>query len=143
MHRLSPPSTRTIFHRSLPLALLLAPCVRASAQDTLYMPRAVKQAFARGTRLPDGRPGPSYWQNHARYAIDLTALPPDRSVRGSEQITYFNNSPDSLAELVIKLFMNVHEPGAPRNLGATEDYLTNGVQVESFAVNGAPMAWQQ
>ena len=84
--------------------LVLAPLPAASAQQKstaqpLYMPRAVKQAYERGTRSPDGRPGPKYWLNHGRYTITVTALPPDRTVRGTERIVYFNNSPDTLKSL--------------------------------------------
>src|SRR5581483_2402818 len=77
-----------------------------------------------------------YWENHARYAITLTALPPDRTIRGSEQITYLNNSPDTLHRLVVKLFMNIHKPGAPRVGGASPDYLTDGVHIDALTVNG-------
>jgi hypothetical protein len=105
------------------------------------MPRAVKQAYAKGTRSPDGRPGPSYWQNRGRYNIAMTALPPNRTLRGSEQITYFNNSPDTLRNPVIKLFLNIHKPGAPRGGGAPPDYLTSGVHIDSLAVNGQATPW--
>ena len=87
------------------------PFLRESAAQSLYMPRAVTQAYKRGTRSPDGRPGSKYWQNRARYSITVTALPPDRTIRGTEQITYFNNSPDTLRNPVIKLFLNIHKPG--------------------------------
>jgi hypothetical protein len=107
----------------------------ASAQD-LLMPRDVQQAFKKGTRSPDGKPGKNYWQNHGRYTIDITALPPDRNIRGSETITYFNNCPDTIRNPSIKLFLNIHKPGAPRNGGASPDYLTSGVHVDKFAVNG-------
>ena len=50
---------------------------------------------------------------------------------------YVNESPDTLPRLVFKLFMNIHKPGAPRAGGASPDYLTSGVHVDSFAVNGA------
>ena len=129
--------------KALALALLLAASLAApAAAQQLYRPRAIAQAFAKGTRSPDGRPGPRYWQNRARYDITITATPPDRTVRGTETITYVNNSPDSLANLVIKLFLNIHRPGAPRNGGASEDYLTSGVHVDRFAVNGAAAPWQ-
>jgi hypothetical protein len=105
------------------------------------MPRAVKQAYAKRTRSPDGRPGPSYWQNRGRYNIAMTALPPNRTVRGSEQITYFNNSPDTLRNPVIKLFLNIHKPGSPRGGGAPKDYLTSGVRIDSLAVNGQAVPW--
>lgn len=63
--------------------------------------------------------------------------PPAREVRGLERITYFNDSPDTLKQLAIKLFMNAHRPGAARKRDVTPNYLTSGVQIDSFAVNGA------
>lgn len=105
------------------------------------MPRDVKAAFRKGTRSPDGRPGPAYWQNRGRYNIAITALPPDRTISGSEQITYFNNSPDTLRNPVIKLFINIHKPGAPRVGGASPNYLTSGVHIDSLAVNGVATPW--
>jgi hypothetical protein len=122
------------------VALLGAPSSPAQAQQ-LYMPRAVKQAYAKGTRSPDGRPGARYWQNHGRYTIAVTAMPPDRTVRGTEQITYVNESPDTLAHPVIKLFLNIHKPGAPRVGGADSLYLTSGVHIDAFSVNGRPTPW--
>jgi len=84
----------------------------------------------------DGKPGKNYWQNHGRYAITITAMPPGRTVKGTETITYINNSPDTLRSPSIKLFLNIHKPGAPREFGATPDYLTPGVQVDECKVNG-------
>jgi hypothetical protein len=112
-----------------------------TAAQTVFMPRAVRQTYGKETRTPAGWPGPRYWQNRARYDITITATPPDRTVRGTEQIVYFNNSPDTLASLVIKLFLNIHRPGAPRNGGASEDYLTTGVHIDRFAVNGTAVQW--
>ena len=142
------PTMRTAF--LLSVGLLVVGCVQSPAtspspqseSSALYMPRAVKQAYRRGTRSPDGRPGANYWQNRGRYNIAMTALPPNRTVRGSEQITYFNNSPDTLHNPVIKLFLNIHKPGAPRGGGAPEDYLTSGVHFDSLAVNGQATPWE-
>ncbi len=119
----------------------LSPTPQSSASISLPMPRGVQAAYRKGTRSPDGRPGPNYWQNRARYFIAITALPPDRTIRGSEQITYFNNSPDTLANPVFKFFMNIHKPGAPRQFGARADYLTSGVHIDTLLVNNQPTAW--
>jgi len=70
------------------------------------MPRDVQRAFKNGTRSLDGRPGKNYWQNHARYNITVTAMPPDRNIKGEEQIVYTNNSPDTLKYLIFKLILN-------------------------------------
>ena len=108
---------------------------RAQAQN-LYMPRDIQQAYKKETRSPDGKPGKNYWENHGRYTISITALPPDRTVKGVEQITYFNNSPDTLKRLNMKLILNIHRPGAARFGNAGPDYITPGVQIDTFTVNG-------
>ncbi len=116
----------------------------AQAQDsTLWVARAMRQAYDAGTRSRTGAPGPRYWQNRARYVIDLTVRPPSRRVTGHEQITYVNASPHRLDTLVFKLLLNVHKPGAPRMFGTSEDYLTSGVHVDSFAVDGAAARWSE
>ena len=135
--------TRPFTARSAIIAGLCLTLLPASTPPSLYMPRAVKKAYANRTRSPDGRPGSRYWQNHGRYAITVTALPPDRTIRGMERIVYANNSPDTLKALVIKLLLNIHKPGAPRAGGAAADYLTSGVHIDTFAVNGTPTPWAE
>jgi hypothetical protein len=129
------------FAKSWLVALLAVPLFPAPVAQSLYMPRTVKEAIRKGTRSLDGRPGPNYWENHGRYSISLTVAPPDRTIRGTEQISYSNNSPDTLKSLVIKLFINIHKPGAPRAGGAADAYLTPGVHIDSFAVNGTATPW--
>jgi hypothetical protein len=136
MIRLPLDRTRRVATRASVLVFATLPMLSAPASKPLYVPRAIAQAYKRATRSPDGRPGPTYWQNQGRYAITVTALPPDRTIRGSEEITYFYNSPDTLSSLVIKLFLDIHMPGAPRSGGASDDYLTSGVHIDEFTVNG-------
>ena len=112
------------------------------AQSSLYIPRDMQKAYKKGTRSMDGHPGKNYWQNHGRYNITITAMPPDRNIKGTEQITYVNNSPDALNNLVLKLFLNIHKPGAPRMGGAQPDNLTSGVHIDAFTVNGQTIKWQ-
>lgn len=118
---------------SVCLFLLISICVHA---QELYMPRNVKAAIKKGTRSLDGRPGKNYWQNHGRYNITVTATPPNNIIKGEESIVYFNNSPDTLRNPIIKLFLNIHKPGAPRNFGSGKDYLTAGMKVDAVTVNG-------
>lgn len=123
------------------LALAAIPLLAAPAAPRLYMPRQVKLAYDGGTRSFDGKPGAKYWQNRGRYAITVTAAPPNRTITGSERISYFNNSPDTLRRLVFKLFLNIHRPGSPRIGVATEDYLTSGVHIDAFSVDDKATAW--
>lgn len=120
------------------LLVLAIPILKA---QSLYIPRDVKKAFANQTRSMDGRPGKNYWQNKGVYQISITALPPDRTVRGSETITYFNHSPDTITAPVLKLILNIHKPGSGRLGDASEDYLTSGVHIDKFEVNGKTSKW--
>src|SRR3954469_18337042 len=129
---------RFIFLCSLVTFLFLS----AHAQ-TLYVPRDVQQAYKKETRSFDGRPGKNYWQNHGRYNITVTAMPPDRNITGEEQIVYTNNSPDTLKNLVFKLILNIHKPGATRLRDADSDYLTPGVHIDAFSVNGQQQSWSE
>ncbi len=119
----------------LPMIGMTILSISINAQN-LYMSRDVKQAYKKGTRTMDGKPGKNYWQNHGRYTITITATPPDRTIKGTETITYTNNSPDTLRNPSIKLFLNIHKPGAPREFGTTPDYLTSGVHIDECKVNG-------
>lgn len=109
----------------------------------LYVPRNMQEAYTNGTRSTDGKPGKNYWQNTARYDINVTVAPPDRNVKGTETITYFNNSPDTLKGLTIRLTLNIHKPGAARGRKASGDYLTQGMHVDDFAVNGNKQNWTE
>jgi len=114
--------------------------LQVQAQN-LYMPRDIQRAYKNETRSPDGKPGKNYWENHGRYTISITALPPNHNIKGVEQISYFNNSPDTLRRLNMKLILNIHRPGAARFGNTGSDYLTQGIQIDSFLVNGVKKSW--
>ncbi|MEF8754238.1 MAG: M1 family metallopeptidase [Accumulibacter sp.] len=107
----------------------------------LYMPREVQQAYAKGTRSPDGRPGPNYWQNHAEHRIRISLNPPSRRVQGEQEIVYTNHSPDPLTNLVFRLYMNAHHPSAMREKPVDARFLTQGLSVEQFSIDGQTLAW--
>ena len=110
--------------------------VYASAQ-TLTMPPEIARAYAKGTRSSSGKPGKKYWQNHGRYTISVSMAPPDKTIKGVEEITYFNNSPDTLRSLNMKLIVNVHSAGRG-GAGANPDA---AIKVDNIQVNGAKLDW--
>ncbi len=114
-----------------------------SYSQGLYTPRDFQKAYKKETRSSDGQPGKKYWQNFGRYQISLTALPPDRNIKGTEQIAYINNSPDTLRTLIIRLVLNIHRPGALRYQNARRDYLTPGIQIDKLTVNGNSQPWNE
>ena len=123
------------------LFIILSGVILSSHAQSLYIPRNVQQAFTKGTRSPDGSPGSHYWQNFGRYTITLSAMPPDRTIRGSEQINYINNSPDTLKSLVFKLLENIHRPGAVRYGDTDSGYLNAGVHIDAYSENGQSRSW--
>jgi hypothetical protein len=110
--------------------------MQAGAQ-TLTMPAEIQRAYDNGTRSLSGKPGKQYWENHGHYAISLTVMPPSNTIKGVEQITYFNNSPDTLKSLNMKLIVNVHRAG--RRGGAADT--SAGIKVDAILINGAKTAW--
>jgi len=129
--------------RFLSCCLVLCTFTLHTHAQSLYMPRDIQRAYQKGTRSPDGRPGKNYWQNTARYDITVRAMPPDRNIRGRETITYVNHSPDTLKTLTFRLIQNIHQTGAARDGDAGADYLTSGVEIDSFSVAGQarPTNW--
>ncbi len=112
-----------------------------SKAQTLSMPDDVQQAYQKGTRTMNGKPGKNYWQNSARYNISIFAAPPNRLITGTEEITYYNHSPNILNELVMKLIQNIHKRGAANTRNRpNQDTLSNGIVIDNFMVNGKKMA---
>ncbi|MBV6512910.1 MAG: hypothetical protein FMNOHCHN_02428 [Ignavibacteriaceae bacterium] len=116
-------------------AFLLLFTLCSSAQ-TLYTPYDVQKAYKNGTRTPEGNPGSKYWQNHASYTMYVSLTPPDAQLQGQSQITYFNNSPDTLKEIVFRLYPNLYKLGAERDFSLSAEDLHPGVDFTSFKVRG-------
>lgn len=105
--------------------------------QTLTMPPEIQNAYANDTRSLSGKPGKKYWQNHGRYTISLTVMPPDNTIRGVEQITYSNNSPDTLRSLNMKLIVNVHRSGGRRGPADT----SAGIKIDEIMIRGVKTPW--
>ncbi|HEX2640562.1 MAG TPA: M1 family metallopeptidase, partial [Pyrinomonadaceae bacterium] len=118
------------------IAILVFLFVSNILGQQLYMPRNVARAYANGTRSADGKPGPKYWQNKGVYNISLNVAPPSKTISGTEEITYTNNSPSALQRLVFRLELNQHQPEAPREDPVIPSYLTSGVHIDEYAENG-------
>jgi Peptidase family M1 domain len=139
----STPGEQKYMKRSLIITVILAVATAGIGAQTLYMPRGVKRAFDTGTRSADGRPGPKYWQNKGIYNIAISVNPPDRVVRGTEDITYTNSSPSPLSRLVFRLELNSHQPEAPRESPIESDYLTPGIHIDEYSENGSVKPWTE
>jgi hypothetical protein len=120
------------------IALLILP--RTDAQeDRFFMPREIKQAYENGTRSYDGRPGPNYWQNTADYTIEVEVDPATRELTGSESITYYNNSPDDLNILIIRLYQDNFRKGNQRGSSVRPDDVNDGVEISRLVVGDSAL----
>jgi len=117
------------------LALLFITANTITAQE-LYIPRNIKKAYEKGTRSMDGNPGKNYWQNKGKYDMTIKVTPATKLVEGTETILYTNSSPDTLKAVTIRFVNNIHKPGAQRSGYAAKDFLTSGLKINSFVVDG-------
>lgn len=117
------------------LALIITTNTALHAQE-LYMPRNIKAAYDKGSRSKDGKPGIQYWQNKGKYDLHIQVNPDTKLVEGTETIKYTNNSPDTLRQVAIRFVNNLHKPEAPRSGYVSKDFLTSGLDIKSFEVDG-------
>ena len=110
----------------------------SNAQTALPVPLNIRQAIDKGSRSITGQPGPHYWQNHADYSIRVQFEPSTRLVSGSESIVYNNNSPDTLRQLLFKLYPNLYKKGSARMMPVRPEDLTDGVAITNLAIGGQP-----
>lgn len=122
--------------KKIATSILLAGLATGAFAQELYMPRNIKQAFAKGTRQNNGQPGPNYWQNRGKYNMALSVDPKTKTVSGTETITYTNNSPDTLKVMVIRFVNNIHKPNATRGGDVSPDFLTEGLSISAFKIDG-------
>jgi hypothetical protein len=127
-----------ILSRIFPILVLAA--ATATAQAQLPIPLNVQTAIDKGTRTPTGQPGAHYWQNKADYTISVKFDPQTRLVFGHETIVYTNNSPDTLKQLLFKLYPNLYKKGAERMQAIKEEDLTEGVSVTNMTIDGQPIS---
>ncbi|MFZ4476996.1 MAG: peptidase, partial [Saprospiraceae bacterium] len=106
------------------------------AQD-LPIARNLQKAYTNGTRSADGQPGTKYWQNKADYDIYITFSPTTRLISGTVSIQYINNSPDTLREVVFKLYPNLYKKGAQRLMEISPEDAGDGLIIETLSVDGA------
>ncbi|MBN9311909.1 MAG: aminopeptidase [Chryseobacterium sp. 39-10] len=88
-------------------------------------------------RTASGAPGQGYWQNRADYEIAAFLDEDQRNLKGSETITYHNNSPDALEYLWLQLDEN--EQSTVKNAGYDiSSKLPKSIDTEHLKVSDLP-----
>lgn len=82
------------------------------AQTTgIFVPAEVQKAIKKGTRTSTGMPGKNYFQNRADYKIKAIFEPKSGILKGEETILYYNNSHDTLRNILFNLYQDVFKKG--------------------------------
>ncbi len=117
------------------IALLFATAFYSiSFSQSIYQSATVRAAFKKGTRTITGKPGAAYWQNSGDYNIHVNFSPETHVLRGEESIVYYNNSPDTLKHLIIRLYPDLYKKGVKRSGEIAEKDLNEGVSIEQLII---------
>ena len=124
------------FAISVILSFLLASILPYAQNKGLYVPLNIKKSIDDGVRSMDGKPGANYWINHSDYNINAELYPDKSTLDGSESIVYYNESPDTLKTLVIRLYQNIMKKGGVREFPVDTKDLTDGEDLKSLVIGG-------
>jgi len=105
-----------------------------SQTGKLFVPSEIRRAYNNQTRNISGMPGKNYWQNRSDYIVKAEFNPENSFLTGIEDITYYNNSPDTLKNIVIRLYADLFKKGNMRNIEVDPQDLTDGVNILSVYV---------
>lgn len=122
---------RKLLYLSIPALFFYLNTLEA---QQLFTNTNVQSAYKKQTRSSTGKPGKNYWQNSADYKIDVHFNPKDQLLTGREAITYFNNSPDTLNQVIIRLYPDLYKKGVQRERVIAEKDLNEGVQIDEFKI---------
>ena len=100
----------------------------------LFTTTNIQNAYKKETRTATGKPGKNYWQNRANYNINVSFDPATQLLQGKETIQYFNNSPDTLQQIIIRLYPDLYKKGIERLSQIAAKDLNEGVKIESFRI---------
>ena len=100
------------------------------------MPINFQHAYDKGTRSFDGKPGKNYWQNHSDYQINASIDVETKTLTGNENITYYNNSSDTLDILVFRMYQNLNILGNVHDMPLDQSEDLDGIVLTSMIIDG-------
>ena len=121
----------------LSILLLFSVFIESSIAQNFnsLIPNELKEAYKNRTRSADGYPGANYWQNSASYKIDAILDDENSMLMGEARISYFNNSPDTLNDMVMRLYQNFFRKGNARGFYIGDADVTEGMVIDSISVD--------
>lgn len=98
-------------NRTLLPALLLAGTAFSQAYDPLHPPNTFRQAD-NPYYWQNSLPYPGYWQQDVHYNMNVRLDEVNDLAQGTVELTYWNNSPDTLREAFFHLYANAAQPNS-------------------------------
>ena len=126
---------KTLIQKLLGASFLLIELTAFSQETRFFMPFEIQQAYEKGTRSYDGKPGKNYWQNTADYKIAVSIDPVEKTISGQEEIIYYNNSKESIGSLVMRLYYDVYKKGNSRAAALQARDIGDGVEITGLKIN--------
>lgn len=117
-----------------PLIIITWPLIISAQKTQLNESINYQNAVNNGTRSRDGKPGLNYWQNHADYDISVKLDVAKSKIFGEETVIYYNDSPDTLKAIVIRLYPNRNKKGAVSDWYIDEKDVHDGVQLDTIKI---------
>ncbi len=116
---------------------LLFLSIKLLAQNLNKSPEFLK-AMNNGTRTESGLPGKNYWINHSDYDLIVTVkfINDTIWIIGSGEITYYNSSPDSLKNIVLRSYPDFFAKGALRDFNIGTENEVEPVQYSHVIIDG-------
>ena len=109
----------------------------AFAQTSGYhLSRNLVEAIENQSRTLSGLAGKNYWQNHANYNIHAALLPDKNLVQGRAEISYYNESPDTLTQIVFNLYQDIFKKGNSRDWNMGVEAVNEGTVIEEVTLYG-------
>lgn len=116
------------------LLLLFFPIISFSQTDSIYYPRNFLKSVSKEVRAMNGKPGKNFWQNTADYNLKIKVDPQTRLLTGSEDVVYYNNSPDTLKKIVIRLYPDFFKKGNNRDVKIEAADENDGVKIYKMII---------
>jgi hypothetical protein len=100
------------------------------------MPKEIKKSLHKSNKILRWKTRNKLLAKFSEYNIKVEIDPKTRLLTGSEKIIYFNNSPDTLKNIVLKLYQDMYKKGAARNTELNPETVTDGVKLSKLSVDG-------
>ena len=125
------------------LGLISAVSFAQNHSGSVFIPINLRHSYKSGTRSLSGLPGEKYWINRCKYKINAELQPSKSMLSGEESAIYYNESPDSIKTIVLRLYQDIFKKGNNRDWSVLPDDITDGVEIMKLNINGAAINWEK